>query len=360
MTKHAIAVAVSGGMDSLYAMISLREAGNRVMALHARMLPPALERPGYEAMLARLAATCDNMGIPLRVIDVRRPFADAVIDPFVRAYARGETPNPCSRCNAVIKFGLLLDEADKMGASRLATGHYARLETRDNETALFAGADAGKDQSYFLSLVPLARLAKAVLPLAAMRKDDVRAFLARRGVSVPAPGESQEICFVPDDDYRAFLLSRAPEAGVTLPGPGPVTLADGAKIGEHKGLWQYTEGQRKGLGIAWKEPLYVVRKDMQNNILVVDGASSTAERARGSVTAGNCNFLVPFSLWPETVLIRTRYRQAARPARAAFDGATLTLAEETPCGPYTKGQITTVYAREEGGLLRVLGGGVIE
>lgn len=367
MTARVTAVAVSGGMDSLYAMLSLQEAGEAVLALHARMLPPELERPGYEAMLDRLDAACARMNVTLHIVDAREAFAARVIDPFVRAYAEGKTPNPCAHCNAGIKFGLLLEEAEKLGASRIATGHYARLEAVAEAevekwrggTALFAGTDTSKDQSYFLSLVPLANLSKAVMPLADIKKDDVRRFLEKRGIAVPSPSESQEICFVPNDDYRAFLAARSMKIGLKLPGPGPVTLMDGTKIGEHKGLWQYTEGQRKGLGIAWKEPIYVLRKDMAENILVADGAEAKAEHAGGTVTAESCNFLVPFERWPETVHIRTRFRQVARPATAAFDGSRLTLVEETPNGPYTKGQIATVYAKEDSGRLRVLGGGII-
>lgn len=346
-------------MDSLYAMVRLKEAGERVIALHARMLPPELERPGYEGMLERLDAVCAGFGVTLHVIDAREAFAAMVIDPFVRAYADGKTPNPCAHCNAAVKFGLLLEEAERLGAGRIATGHYARLEERCTETALLAGTDAGKDQSYFLSLVPVLNLSRAAMPLADMRKDDIRRFLEKRGIAVPSPGESQEICFVPDDDYRGFLAARAAKTGVFLPGPGPVVLADGTKIGVHKGLWQYTEGQRKGLGIAWKEPLYVLRKYLAENALITDGAAVMAEYAGDTLTAERCNFLVPFERWPGPVYIRTRFRQAARPATASFDGALLTLAEKAPNGPYTKGQIATVYAREDSGRLRVLGGGVI-
>ncbi|CAK7029759.1 MAG: tRNA-specific 2-thiouridylase MnmA [Desulfovibrio sp.] len=357
MTKRMTAVAVSGGMDSLFAMLSLQESGERILALHARMLPPD-GHGGYEAMLERLAKTCASLGVPLHVIDARETFARKVIDPFVLAYASGETPNPCAHCNAAVKFGLLLEEAQNLGATHIATGHYARLEHLNGEPALYAGADSGKDQSYFLSLVPAANLTKAVLPLAETKKEHIRRFLEERGLAVPAPGESQEICFVPDDDYRAFLTNHAARNGIPLPGPGPVTLVDGTKIGEHKGLWQYTEGQRKGLGIAWKEPIYVLRKDMAANTLIADGAAAFAAYIGDTVTVSRCNFLAPFDAWPRTVHIRTRFRQKARPAKAAFDGKTLTLTEETPNGPYTKGQIATVYA-EENGRLRVLGGGVI-
>ena len=355
------AVAVSGGVDSLYALVSLKEQGEAVLALHGRMLPPDLAPPGYEAMLERLEKTCAALDIPLAVIDCVDAFADAVINPFVRAYAAGTTPNPCAHCNAAIKFGLLLDRARELGAARLATGHYVRLEQAGEHDkdgpdlyapALYAGQDASKDQSYFLSLVPLEKLRFAVAPLARKNKDEIRAYLAALGITPPAPGESQEICFVPNDDYRAFLLDRAAKLGVALPGPGPVVLPDGKRIGAHNGLWQYTEGQRKGLGIAWSEPLYVLAKDLAANALVTGGAACLSG---AEIHAGECNFLVPMAAWPETVLLRTRFRQVPRPARARFEDGVLVLREEAPSGPYARGQIATVYGPD----LRVLASGVI-
>ena len=351
------AVAVSGGMDSLYALVSLQEKGECVFALHAVMLPPELAPPGYEGMLERLQQACDALNVPLVFVDCVDAFSAAVIDPFVRAYAAGTTPNPCAHCNAAIKFGLLLDKARNLGACKLATGHYIRLEETDNGMALYAGADVSKDQSYFLSLVPGERLAFAVSPLAWKSKSEIRVELEGRGITVPAPGESQEICFVPGDEYRAFLESRSAKIGVELPGPGPVVLPDGTRIGDHKGLWQYTEGQRKGLGIAWTEPLYVLEKDVAGNRLV---AGTGEQLGGGVVRAKECNFLVPFEEWPEMVRIRTRFRQSARPARARFEGGgeggVLVFEEEMGAGPYARGQIVAVYDGEG----RVLAGGVID
>jgi len=352
MTKTRIAVAVSGGVDSLYALVALKERGEKPLALHARMLPPDLAPTGYDSMLDRMGEICVSLNVPLSIIDCADAFADAVINPFVRAYAAGVTPNPCAHCNASIKFGLLLDQARTLGATRLATGHYIRLEQTETGVALYAGQDATKDQSYFLSLVVRERLNFAVAPLADKSKDEIRAYLAARKLDPPAPGESQEICFVPNDNYRAFLESRAARIGVQLPGPGSVTLLDGTVIGTHKGLWQYTEGQRRGLGIAWCEPLYVLAKNMENNTLVAGGAQSLGGC---EVWTENCNFLVPLEKWPKTVFARTRFRQKPRPVKATFIGEHLVLAEETPSGPHACGQIATVYDAD----MRVLAGGVI-
>ena len=347
------AVAVSGGVDSLYALVALKECGENPLALHARMLPPDLTPTGYEAMLERLAEICASLDVPLSIIDCVDAFADAVIYPFVRAYAAGVTPNPCAHCNAAIKFGLLLDQARILGATRLATGHYIRLEQTETGVALYAGQDTTKDQSYFLSLVSQERLQFAVAPLADKSKNEIRAYLAARNLNPPAPGESQEICFVPNDDYRAFLETRAAQSNTRLSGPGPVALPDGTVIGTHKGLWQYTEGQRRGLGIAWREPLYVLAKNMESNTLVAGGAQNLGG---SGVRAGVCNFLVPLAEWPKTVFVRTRFRQKPRPAQATFNGEHLILTEAPPSGPHACGQIATVY---DAGM-RVLGGGVIE
>ena len=193
-----IAVAVSGGADSLYAMASLqREYPGQVIAFHAlqkETLPEDDPVPGLEA-------SCRALGVPLHILDLQEAFFRQIVRPFAESYAHGETPNPCVRCNALVKFGLWMDEARKLGADRLATGHYVSLAEHPRYgMALHQGADEAKDQSYFLALTPISRLKNAVFPLARVRKSEVRAALAEWGLSVPLPRESQEICFVPDDD----------------------------------------------------------------------------------------------------------------------------------------------------------------
>jgi len=316
-------------------------------------------------MLEALQKNCARLGVQLYVADCVEAFTEAVIKPFVASYASGATPNPCAACNAAMKFGLLLDMALARGADRLATGHYARIIGTDDGMALYAASDASKDQSYFLSLVPRERLAKAFFPLADMRKGDIRAWLAVRGLVPPEPMESQELCFVPHDEYRAFVPRMAERFGIPLSGSGPVVTPDGRQIGMHKGLWQYTEGQRRGLGIAWSEPLYVCGKDMDGNRLIVGGIAdlhSGAGYAGNNVSfaCGDMNFLVPPELWPQTVFTRTRYRQEAKAAVVRFAGSGAEFTETLPGGPFTPGQLATVYAAEDGGGgLRVLGGGII-
>ncbi|BDQ35238.1 tRNA 2-thiouridine(34) synthase MnmA [Pseudodesulfovibrio portus] len=340
-----IAVAVSGGMDSLLSLVLLKEQGHDLIAVHGHFLPP---NPGWERVAEGLAEACGTLGVPFHALDLHREFDEQVIAPFVADYKAGLTPNPCAMCNPRMKFGVLFDAAGKLGADRLATGHYVRMAEGEEGRMLARGADAAKDQSYFLSLVPIDMLRRAEFPLADFHKKDVPDILARHGLTPPLPSESQEICFVPDDDYQKFLTARA-----TMPGPGPAVLSDGTRVGKHQGLWRHTQGQRRGLGIAWTEPLYVLDKDVSGNTLIVGTRDELA--AHGCV-AGRVNLMRPVDTWPDEVLVQTRYRQKAKPGRVRLDGGRLRFDFREPHVRPTPGQVAAVYDRE--GV--VLGGGVIE
>ena len=339
-----VAVALSGGADSLYALHALKKQGHTLYALHGRFAPVT---HGAEAALREL---CKGLGLELQVVELEHAFARQVIEPFVNSYAAGKTPNPCASCNAQIKFGLLLDLARESGAEALATGHYACLEPHPRYgRALRSAADTSRDQSYFLALVPRHRLEAALFPLAYTIKSDIYNELAEQGLNVPLPDESREICFVPNDDYRAFLAERL----VALPGKGPVQLRDGTIIGQHQGLWRHTEGQRKGLGLAWSEPLYVLEKIQTSNSLVVGVA---AELPVEGCSAGSVNLLVDPALWPERILVRTRYRQKATGADVLLEDGLLHIRFHKPQSPPAPGQLACVY--DEQGW--VLAGAVIQ
>ncbi|WP_320007853.1 tRNA 2-thiouridine(34) synthase MnmA [Maridesulfovibrio sp.] len=340
-----VAMAVSGGADSLLSMVLLKESGADVAAVHGCFL--GMEKA--ETAVAGLKKRCAELDVPLHVFDLTSEFDRLVVEPFVQEYLKGNTPNPCALCNPEVKFGVLNSAAQGFGAELLGTGHYVRIaEVARYGRVLARGADQSKDQSYFLSLVPRDSLLKAIFPLGGHSKDQTYAELDKRGVEIPLPSESQEICFVPDDDYRQFLIDR----NVKLPGPGLAVLSDGRKVGKHNGLWRYTQGQRRGLGISWKAPLYVLDKDMERNLLIV-GTSDELESQ--GCTADSFNFLVDFAEWPETVFIQTRYRQRSKPARAAQVGSSLKFDFIEPHSRPTPGQIVAVYT-EEGA---VLGGGII-
>ncbi len=350
-----IAVAVSGGTDSLMALALLREAGQAVLAVHARFLPRQGDgRPDDSDRAAQgLAALCDRMGLPFFDLDLRAAFEAAVIAPFAAAFASGLTPNPCSQCNPHMKFGVLAEHARSLGATRLATGHYARLEVlADGGVRLFPALDHTRDQSYFLALVPPHDLARSVFPLAGRMKGQLAAELAARGLAPPLPRESREVCFIPGDDYRAFLLSR----DVALSGPGPILLADGREVGRHAGLWRHTVGQRRGLGVAFREPLYVLARDEAKNALVV---GVRAELDTTGCQARSVNFLADPAAWPGQPLVQTCYRQRPRPARVAVvrrpDGDMLDVAFAAPVPRPAPGQ--TLVVRDGAGM--VLAGAVL-
>ncbi len=343
----SIAVAVSGGVDSLYALASLCIRTKEIFALHARFLPV----PEGEASdpVPGLKSACRALNVPLRVVDLSEPFRRLVIEPFIRAYVAAETPNPCALCNRDMKFGLLLDAAHEAGATHLATGHYATL-TDHPRYGLIPGKadDSAKDQSYFLALTPRERLCTALFPAGRRTKKEVRDELVRLGIDVPLPRESQEICFVPGDDYRAFLKA----SDVSLPGPGPIVTVEGREIGRHEGLWRYTEGQRRGLGLAWSEPLYVVRKNPHDNTLTVGPRSRTTGYA---CTADSVNVLASPELWPAEVLVRTRYRQAAAPAEVCLSNGRLHIRFHAAQALPAPGQVAAVF--DDSG--HVLAGGII-
>jgi tRNA-specific 2-thiouridylase len=341
-----LAVAVSGGSDSLLALGLLRQAGCDVLALHAHFLPPD---DGQRALADAIAAQCDRLGVAFEAIDLSEAFRERVIEPFARAYASGLTPNPCVACNRAMKFGLLLERARTRGAQGLATGHYARLEPEPDGPALYHGDDASRDQSYFLGLVPRSALARALFPLARRRKADNPAALAELGLTPPLPRESREVCFVPGDDYRAFLEA----SGLPLSGPGPILLADGRQVGTHQGLWRHTIGQRRGLGVAHAEPLYVLAKDATANALVV---GPKTELAATACRTGPANLLVSPAAWPDTLLAQTCYRMRPRPATAVVtsEGGLVVRFQEPVTRP-TPGQLL-VLSSPRG---RILAGGEI-
>ena len=339
-----VAVAVSGGGDSLAALMRLRADGHGVVALHCRFTDNTADAS------VGLARACAALDVPLHVLDLRAEFAARVVEPFTAEYLAGRTPNPCARCNAAMKFGLLLDRARALGAERIATGHYARAGTHPAYGwALARGADPLKDQSYFLALTPRERLRDALFPLADALKADLRAAQAAAGVVPPLPAESQEVCFVPGDDYRAFLEARRP-AG--LSGPGPATLPGGTPVGTHRGLWRYTIGQRRGLGLSWREPLYVLDKDMAANRLVV--APRRALEVEG-FAAAEVNLLVDPALWPGRVFVQTRYREKAKPCRVEIAGGRLRVRFDAPQLRPAPGQAAVLY--DAGGA--VLAGAVV-
>jgi len=269
-----IVVGMSGGVDSSLSAALLKEQGHDVVGVTMKLWPCAESDGGFtredaccsptETIDARAVAM--TSGVPHYVLDLETEFRSQVVQDFVSGYAAGLTPNPCVRCNESIKFGELWQYAKRLGAERVATGHYARVACAlDERWLLRTAVDKTKDQTYFLFSLTQEQLAHADFPVGGMTKHEVRQASRARGLVTADKHESQDICFVGDEGMVAFLRREIPEAFI----PGPIELEDGTVLGEHQGLCGYTIGQRKGLGVAWSEPLFVVALDRGRNAVVL-------------------------------------------------------------------------------------------
>jgi tRNA-specific 2-thiouridylase len=263
-------------------------------------------------------------------IDLREAFRRAVVTPFVRGYARGETPNPCIRCNAGFRFGELLAFRRRIGASRLSTGHYARIVERDGKLLLARAADPVKDQSYMLARLDPRHLRHIWFPLGEQVKSETRAEAARAGLAVAQRAESQEACFLAGDDYRPFLerqgLARA---------EGPIVDEEGATLGSHDGFWRFTPGQRRGLGVSAATPLYALRTDARTNT-VVAGPREALARTRVSARG---RLYTPVA----RVTAKLRYRSPGVGADVHPTASGFRLALDEPAYGVARGQAAVLY-----------------
>jgi tRNA-uridine 2-sulfurtransferase len=270
-----VAVAMSGGVDSAVALL---RAGRAAVGVTLRLWidphGPDVERACCSpSAVIEARATCHARGLPHVTLDLRQEFRQAVVDPFVRAYAGGLTPNPCIRCNGEFRLDELLAFADRIGASRLATGHYARIVEHRGRPALARGADPAKDQSYMLASFPPASLERLWFPLGGQTKAETRAEAEAAGLAAASRRESQEACFLGGADYRTFLE----RAGLPS-APGRIVDETGATLGAHDGFWRFTPGQRRGLRVAGSEPLYVISTDTDANAVVAGPRAALARR----------------------------------------------------------------------------------
>ena len=346
----SVMVAMSGGVDSSTAALLLTRAGHQVSGVTVRMWRQ--DGPDTEAARASEASArqvCALLGIPFHVIDLRDAFYERVVAQFAAGYADGQTPNPCVLCNRHIKFGALLDWARDQGAAYLATGHYARRRHVDGRYQLLRGLDRGKDQAYFLYVLDQRALSHVLFPLGALAKREVRQIARQAGLGAAERPESQDICFVPDGDYRGFLT----RYGAGTIQPGPIYDTTGKERGTHQGLPFYTVGQRKGLGIAAPEPLYVLQIDTMANSLIVGTA---AELGHSRLIAQEPSFVSgQFPQEPLQVTARIRSRARQVPATVSpRDATSLWVDFDQPLRDITPGQAVVFYRDQV-----VLGGGTI-
>lgn len=348
---ETIAMAVSGGVDSLVGAFLLKTQGHRVIGLHFFTgYGPSPDSP-MPARRENIAALGKHLGIPVHLVDLREVFRRRVVDHFVASYRAGRTPNPCMVCNAAVKFGALLEAAGRRGADRLATGHYARTRLDGaGRVHLMKGADPAKDQSYFLARLTPAQLAAAVFPLGGRTKAAVRALAETQGLSSLAAPESQDVCFIRDGAYNEFLHQ---EAGVG-DAPGPIVDVDGNILGEHRGIHRFTVGQRRGINLPASEPYYVLRLEPDGNRLEV---GFRRHLSVSSCTVSDVNWIAGIPASPISAHTRVRYRHtAAASVVTPLDGGRRAhVAFLAPQDAVAPGQGAVFYWDDE-----VLGGGWID
>ncbi|HEY6614202.1 MAG TPA: tRNA 2-thiouridine(34) synthase MnmA [Vicinamibacterales bacterium] len=348
-----IVVAMSGGVDSSVAAALLAEQGHDVIGLSMQLY----DQSGTQSFGS--CCTLDDLhdarrvasarGFPHYIVNFERQFTDTVISNFVNEYTSGRTPIPCAHCNSDLKFATLLDRARGLGSDYLATGHYARVEqAADGRFHLRRSLDPDKDQSYFLFSLTQDQLARAVFPIGALSKPEVRSEAHRLGLLVADKADSQEICFVPDGDYATFVESRAAVRA------GAIVNERGEHLATHAGVHRFTIGQRKGLGVAAQTPLYVLKIDADSGAVMV-GPRSALDRA--SLTASGMNWVgrdASIAWIPAAAQIRHRHRPASGRVRACDDGrAEFEFDEPQPA--VTPGQAAVFYDGDV-----VIGGGWID
>ena len=343
MSPKRVFVAMSGGVDSSIAAALLKQAGYEVSGVHMELWPD----PDREQTISDLARTCQILGIPLHRLNFEAEFQNLVIDYFCSEYRRGRTPNPCVTCNQRIKFGLLFDQVLEMGADYLATGHYARLEHSSDGYQLLKAVDLTKDQSYFLCTLGQNELQRLLLPLGNRRKAEVRALAAELALPASTRRDSQDVCFIPGNDYRSFVAGRVPLES------GDIIDTEGRVLGRHGGLAQYTVGQRHGLRLASGRRRYVIRLEPVDNRLVVGTEDQLLSDALVASQLSWVSGKPPAG--PITVTAKVRYKSPEAAATVHFNNGAVEVRFHEPQRAIAPGQSVVFY---QGGV--VLGGGIIE
>ncbi len=349
--REKVAVGLSGGVDSATAAWLLQQAGHDVTAIVMRL--PVFsddENAAQKTVIADARRVAECLGLPLVELDLRDAFERDVLAPFVDAYANGLTPNPCVLCNRAIKFGALADAAKRGGCAALATGHYVQARHDNGRWQLWCAEDLNQDQSYFLHRLSQEHLAFARFPIGHLSKAQVRAIAEEAKIPVSQKRGSRDLCFLPDGDYRSLLRQRCPDACQ----PGPVCHAlTGERLGTHPGTAACTIGQRKGLGIATGEPLYVAELQPATHTVLVTPREGLLQ-SEFVVRDVNWISIAP-SAEPLRVMARTRYRQTLFPARVEPLGdATCRVVPDTPQDKAAPGQSAVFYNDRI-----VIGGGAV-
>ncbi|MDL2231514.1 tRNA 2-thiouridine(34) synthase MnmA [Porphyromonadaceae bacterium OttesenSCG-928-L07] len=354
-----VLMAMSGGIDSTVAALLLLEQGFELVGVTFRTFDN-IARGCMEKekgccsvdTLFEAKRMADQLGFEHHIIDLREEFKESVMQNFIDEYLHGRTPNPCVICNSSIKWGKLIEKADELGCEYLATGHYARIGHENGRYFLKKGVDLSKDQTYFLWMLSQENLARTLFPLGGLTKTEVRRIAFERGhEKLSKKAESQEICFIPDNDYRSFLAEQVPDFS-TRYGKGLFVDTSGKVLGEHQGFPNYTIGQRKGLGIALGVPMFVVSIDAKENKVVL----GTKEELQGSSLYASDINLMKYAQIPEAfeASVKIRYRNNGGMARLLQEDDRIKAEFLSPVDSITPGQSAVFYEGDD-----VVGGGVI-
>ena len=347
--KEKVLLGMSGGVDSSASAIILKQAGYEVIGCTMNLL----DEPNQEA-IKDAKKVCEKLGIEHHVIDCQKQFQCYVIDNFINEYENAKTPNPCVECNKYLKFGIFYDKAKELGCKYIATGHYAKKEYSEKygQYVLKKSNEEKKDQTYFLYTIPKEKIEDIIFPLQKNKsKEDTRQLVEQYDLEMAQKKDSQEICFIKDDDYQKFLKEHMHK----LPEKGEIVLTTGEVLGTHQGLIHYTIGQRKGLGISYKEPLYVVKLDIQKNQVIV---GTEKELYSNKLEATQVNWMVDIKEQLQNgfnCFAKIRYRAKEAKAKIKEENQKIYVTFEELQRAITKGQ-SVVFYDEEG---IVLGGGKI-
>ena len=357
-----VVLAMSGGVDSSVAARLLLDAGHEVIGVFMRHgieaeqscrvgESPVRHKQGCcsAADAADARRVADLLEIPFYALNFDEQF-DRIVDYFIDEYLVGRTPNPCVVCNTWLKFGKLFEYADSLGAEHVATGHYARLvDLGESAPALMRGCDDTKDQAYVLFGIERSKLSRMLLPVGDHHKNEIRAMAEQLGLRVADKRDSQEICFVPDQDHARFIHAQRPEADTS----GEIVTTDGTVVGQHDGIERYTIGQRKGLGVAFGDRRFVVRIEPDTRRVVV---GERDELATTELAAAEVNWLIDPPAAPFACQVKIRYRSRPMPATVEpLPGARFAVRFDAPCHGVAPGQAAVCFDGD-----RVLGGGWIE
>jgi tRNA-specific 2-thiouridylase len=350
VVNKRVLVAMSGGVDSCAAVVLMQKAGFECIGATMKLIANGGSKCCSLEDINDAREAAWKLGIPHYVLNYTEDFTNCVIEPFIKSYENGETPNPCIECNRYLKFSLLIRRALELEAEKLVTGHYARIEKSGDRWLLKKGVDAHKDQSYVLYMMSQKALSLTHFPLGELTKERAREIAAEKSLSNADKEESQDICFVDHGDYAGFIENYT---GKTYP-EGDITDTKGKILGRHHGLIRYTLGQRRGTGVAVNHPVYVAAKNTATNTLVIGDDSSLYS---SSFTVKQINLIACEDLFQSQRLnVKVRYLQKEQPARVEQTGPdTIRVDFEEPQRAITPGQAAVFY---DGDI--VVGGGTIE